>query len=125
MTARRACCAARRVLGGAAIWLAVGCARAPATKRDDAAGARPATAAGRDQEAAMAHPSHPDDLEAARSFLGQLNQIEREHALHGRAPGDPLLRSGELNARVQALKDEIQARGFRAEWNGTAYELRR
>ncbi len=64
-----------------------------------------------------------DDREARiERALAQLNEWDRM-AGHGH-PADPQVKStGESNARIQALKDELIALGARFRWDGEAYVL--
>lgn len=70
-------------------------------------------------------PSHPDrdDREARiERVLSQLNEWDRM-AGPGH-PADPQVKStGESNARIQALKQELVALGARFRWDGEAYAL--
>lgn len=70
-------------------------------------------------------PSNPerDDREARiKRALAQLNEWDR---MAGQGhPADPQVKStGESNARIQALKEELMALGALYLWDGEAYVL--
>jgi len=65
------------------------------------------------------------DSERVGRLLEELNKLEQEY---GRVPAeadanyDP---SGEANARVQLLKDELAQLGAELEWDGRQYRVAR
>jgi hypothetical protein len=68
------------------------------------------------------HKHDGSKSEHIRQLLDELNEWEQKYGI--RYAGDPRLKStGESNARIEDLKDQLTGLGARFHWNGTEYVL--